>query len=136
MKIQKTDPLETLKEVDQLIIEDAQSKGHVLDSSISLAFSATIEGEFVGGIKGTLQGTNLHINGLAVVHPQHDQQIGSKLLQKTEDEARKLGVLVITLSTLDYQALGFYKKMGFHVLGEVKHVPEKDVTKYYLGKYL
>jgi ribosomal protein S18 acetylase RimI-like enzyme len=51
-----------------------------------------------------------------------------------EEEARKLGTQIFTISTQDFQALGLYQKLGYEVFGELKDVPFKGTTKYYLTK--
>ena len=48
---------------------------------------------------------------------------GHRLLEITEDEARKRGATNVYLDTFSFQAPDFYKQHGYRVFGELKDFP-------------
>lgn len=98
------------------------------------AFGAWIEEQLAGAIVGKRQYDTLHISLLGVDDTYQKLGIGSKLMQEMEEQAIQEKVITITLTTKEYQALGFYLKNGFEVFGELADVPMVGTTKYYLVK--
>lgn len=73
---------------------------------------------------------------LFVLEEQYQRKrIGGKLMKQLETLARKENLVGMKVSTLDFQAKGFYEKMGFKVLCEFYDCPRGN-TKYELIKYL
>jgi len=99
-----------------------------------LAFSLEEDGEIVGGITGSLVGQNLYISRLAVKEEFQGQDYGSKLMATMERAATQMGAKNFTVTTLSYQAVGFYEKQGYEVFGKQENNPHAGVTKFFLGK--
>lgn len=58
------------------------------------------------------------------VHPDfQDQKLGSKCIQAIEKKAADLKCKGIYLWTTDFQALGFYQKLGYQKFGTLKDRP-------------
>lgn len=129
---------EALKQIDGLI--DAHTRATYPNaedlSSTLYAINASVDGQFAGGIAFTHLGETIHVNALAVDQKYRQQDIGSNLLSRAEEFALTLDVHTVTLSTLSYQALGFYQKQGYSLAGEVSDFPRRGVTKYFLYKRL
>lgn len=129
---------EALKQIDALI--DAHTRATYPDveslSSTLYAINANVDAHFAGGIAFTHRGETIHVNALAVDQTYRQQDIGSNLLAQAEAFALTLDVHTVSLSTLSYQALGFYQKQGYSLAGEVSDYPRRGVTKYYLYKRL
>ncbi|MCL1948625.1 MAG: 5'-methylthioadenosine/adenosylhomocysteine nucleosidase [Turicibacter sp.] len=112
----------------------AKVGGPALTTSQKFAISLKGDGQAWGGICGTLQLEHFHINGLAVDESLRGQNWGMKLVHALEKQAIQTGAKIITLSTLSYQALGFYQKAGYEVYGTLPNCPVQGVTKYHLHK--
>lgn len=61
--------------------------------------------------------------------------LGSELVQRAENEARRRGCMAVRLSTWDFQALGFYTQLGYAPYGVLEGYPPGH-TVYYLRKNL
>jgi ribosomal protein S18 acetylase RimI-like enzyme len=61
--------------------------------------------------------------------------LGRRLMDESEDEARRLGCRYARVITSDFQAPGFYQKLGYAVYGTLENCPPGE-TVYYLWKQL
>lgn len=88
--------------------------------------------KFVGGIFGNIQYEHLFINRLYVDQTYRGNRLASKLIKLIEKEAIKRGIKNVYLTTFEFQALGFYKKKGYHVVMEIDDYPIgfKEYTVY------
>lgn len=77
----------------------------------------------------------LFVDTLAIKEEYQKQNIGRRLFEYIDDYCRNQNLVGIKLSTMDFQARGFYEKMGFKVICEIKNCPRGN-TKYELVKYL
>lgn len=135
---QSDSPQESIDRIDALI--DAHTLERYpelkdLDTHL-YAIQAFDERVFAGGIAFKKQYETVHINALAVKKDYRGHQIGSDLIHEMEHVVEAMGVHTVTLSTLSYQALDFYKKLGYSLSGKVKDYPRRGVTKYSLYKRL
>lgn len=121
--------------VDSLQL-DQQNKAVPTISAHTVAFSAEIADQIVGGITAKITGENLYISLFAVSSQQQHQGIGAKLIEKIEAYALAEKLTTITLTTKSYQALDFYLKQGYQTFAELTDVPVRGITKYYLLKRL
>ena len=123
--------------LSQLLDEDNRQKGITYSgTSIPLSFAIYENGAMVAGVSGDQVVHGFHIKMLAVMPPFQKRGYGIMLMQHIEQEAIARGVKIFTVSTQDYQALGFYKKLGYEVFGELREWPTIDTVKYYLRKYV
>jgi GNAT superfamily N-acetyltransferase len=93
------------------------------------------EGVIVGGLLGGSFYGWLHVSILWVDESLRGGGYGSKLLGAAEEEGVRRGCKHVHLDTFSFQALPFYKKMGYRVFGELPDFPEGH-TRYYLTKEL
>ncbi|UDI90898.1 MULTISPECIES: N-acetyltransferase [unclassified Pseudomonas] len=77
----------------------------------------------LGGLYGHTFYRWLFIELLAVPEEGRGQGIGSKLMQMVEQFAREKDCVGIWLDTFDFQAPGFYKKLGYTECGEIADYP-------------
>ncbi|MGN8125818.1 GNAT family N-acetyltransferase [Pseudomonas sp. 22082] len=77
----------------------------------------------LGGLYGHTFYRWLFIELLAVPEQGRGQGIGSKLMNMVEEFARKKDCVGIWLDTFDFQAPGFYKKLGYTECGEIVDYP-------------
>lgn len=91
-----------------------------------LAFFLRDENDLVvGGVKGSYTNYGwLWIDLLFVSESVRGSGYGSKLMQHIETEARNNGCKYAYLNSFSFQAVNFYKKIGYKVYGELKDFPE------------
>ncbi|MGN8144786.1 GNAT family N-acetyltransferase [Pseudomonas sp. 22105] len=77
----------------------------------------------LGGLYGHTFYRWLFIELLAVPEEGRGQGIGSKLMNMVEEFARGKDCVGIWLDTFDFQAPGFYKKLGYTECGEIVDYP-------------
>lgn len=58
---------------------------------------------------------------------------GRQLMEKAEEEAIKRGCHMAYVDTFDFQARGFYEKLGYRVYGDLGGYAKK-YTRHYLAK--
>lgn len=95
------------------------------------------DGEVIGGINAFLyfKLSVLFINQLFVDAHYRDLGLGSSLLMKIENEAKKRGALLAHLETFDWQAKAFYLKHGYEIFGILEDCPSGH-KRYYMKKKL
>lgn len=91
------------------------------------------DGELLGGVYGTISWEWLHIDLLWVDERLRGSGSGTKLIKQIEEQAREKGVHRFRLSTTSFQALDFYKKLGYKICGEIEDLPP-GYTNYFLIK--
>lgn len=87
----------------------------------------------IGGVYGYLFWDWLHIELLWVRERYRDQNIGTELMSRIMNTARNKEVRRFKVDTTSFQALEFYKKLGFEVAGKIQGLPPGH-TNYYLQK--
>jgi len=94
------------------------------------------EEKVIGGVLAVLgYWAGLEISCIWVDKDYQKLGIGSLLLKKAEDEAKKMGAYISLLDTFDFQAPDFYIKNGYEVCGTVEGFP-KGHKRYYFKKEL
>ena len=92
-------------------------------------------GEILGGLHGRVFYRWLYIDLLSVPEQGRGQGIGSKLMQMAEDLAREKDCIGVWLDTFDFQAPGFYRKLGYSELGQIADYPPGH-TRFFFQKRL
>ncbi|CAB1403276.1 MULTISPECIES: GNAT family N-acetyltransferase [unclassified Pseudomonas] len=80
-------------------------------------------GAILGGLYGRVTLRWMFIDLLSVPEQVRGQGIGSKLMAQAQALATEKNCLGIWLDTFDFQAPGFYQKMGFSQFGEIVDYP-------------
>jgi ribosomal protein S18 acetylase RimI-like enzyme len=91
--------------------------------------------QILGGLIGGTYYGYLHIDLLWVEERNRGQGHGQTLLKTAEKEAIARGCRYAHVDTHGFQALGFYQKRGYTVVGELKDLPPGD-CRYLLRKVL
>ena len=91
------------------------------------------EGKIIGAINGRTLYDEVHIADLVVDEEYRGIGLGSRLIKTVEENYRGKGFGFITLTTFEFQAPEFYKKLGYNVefLRENKDL---RLTKYFFRK--
>jgi ribosomal protein S18 acetylase RimI-like enzyme len=93
------------------------------------------QNRLVGGLIGKFTWNFLHIDSLWVSGEHRGHNLGSRLMRMAEESARAEGIRCITVETTSFEAIGFYPKLGYEVIAEIKDVPPGH-SFYYLKKML
>lgn len=91
------------------------------------------DGTMLGGAYGRIAWGWMYVELLWIDDSLRGTGVGTKLLKGLEQQANELDVYRYHLSTTSFQALDFYKKMGYEVFGEVDDMPPGYST-YFLKK--
>jgi GNAT superfamily N-acetyltransferase len=91
--------------------------------------------KIIGGLNGDTYWGWLFVENLAVDEDQRGNDVGSKLLQTAEEEARNRGCYGAYLDTFSFQALPFYEKQGYEVFGILDDFPPGH-KRFFLQKRL
>jgi GNAT superfamily N-acetyltransferase len=92
-------------------------------------------GEIVAGLHGWTWGQTGFVETLWIREDLRGQRLGARLLAAAEIEARRRGCGEIQLSTHSYQAPGFYRRLGYQVIGELPGWPG-NTTRIFFRKTL
>lgn len=112
---------------------DAES-GYPLDARpllITLTDSNT--GDVLGGLFGATGYAWLHVDMLFVSESLRGSGLGTQLMRQAEDEALRRGCRGAYLDTFDFQARGFYERLGYTVFGQLEDTPPGH-TRFFLKK--
>ena len=94
-----------------------------------------VTGQDVGGLWGNIGYDWCYVDLLAVPEAERGRGHGRALMQRAEAIARAQQCTGIHLRTADFQARGFYEKLGFEVFGTLDDYP-KGFAQFFLRKYL
>lgn len=93
------------------------------------------QGNKKAGLIGDTHGNWLKVEYLWVDESKRNEDIGTKLINKAEEIARKRGCKFAFLNTFDFQAKGFYEKLGYKEVFCLNEYPIKG-KRHYLIKNL
>ena len=97
-----------------------------------LAFNDDI---LIGGAVGYIQYNWYFLDLLYIDEIYRGKDIGTALIHKIEEFAINNKLTGVRMETWDFQALNFYKKMGYDLFGEIKDCPPGTIC-YFLSKKL
>ena len=134
MKIQIAAPAN--EEIDEFITQKTRqyNKQFVDDDYQPLSVHATSEnGDVVGGLVGKTYWNYLEVEFLWVEDAHRRQGLAAKIMAEAEREARQRRCHTIILDTYEFQALGFYERIGFQQFGQLDEFAGR-FKRYYLKK--
>lgn len=85
----------------------------------------------VAGIVGRTVWSWLEVGVIWVDGQLRGRGLGRALLKRAEDEARQRGCIAARLSTWDFQAPGFYEKLGYRLSGKLEDDPPGHTVFYF-----
>jgi GNAT superfamily N-acetyltransferase len=80
-------------------------------------------GEVIGGLLGRTSMGLLFVDLFFLPESLRKNRIGSRIIRKAEDEAKRRGCSRAVLFTVTFQAPGFYERQGYEVLGRIECDP-------------
>lgn len=93
------------------------------------------QGHLVGGILGYTHWNWLFITHLWVTEAQKGRGLGTRLVRMAETEAVARQCLHAHVDTFDFQARGFYEKLGYELFGELEDYPVGH-RRFFLRRHL
>jgi len=127
------DPQLRAEVISQLV--DYNSRRASPEHHQPLGVFACRAGITVGGALGYTHWNWLFVSHLWVQDEERSSGIGSTLLAQMEDKARSRGVDAIHLDTYDFQALPFYRRLGYQEFGQLEEYP-RGHSRHFLWKHL
>jgi ribosomal protein S18 acetylase RimI-like enzyme len=96
-----------------------------MENSILTIGARNTENTIIGGLIANLQpGWKwMTIHRLWIDEAYRRAGIGRRLLEAAEEEARKSGCLHVAVDTMEFQARGFYEKLGYSVYAVQEDYP-------------
>jgi GNAT superfamily N-acetyltransferase len=99
-------------------------RGTPSDSEVPVEVYAFDGDRLTGGLVGEAWARWLHIRLLWVEEAARGSGLGSRLMATAEEHARDLHDCVSSrVETFDFQAPGFYRKLGYTLVGKVEDYP-------------
>lgn len=92
-------------------------------------------GRVVGGLVGDLYYNWLYISDLWLDETARGQGVGAEVMRSAEATAARQGRTHVHVDTFDFQALAFYRKLGYEVFGELGPYGDGHI-RYFLKKEL
>lgn len=91
-------------------------------------------GHVIGGLSAATAYGWLFVELLFVPDQLRGQGLGTELLRRAEAEAAARGCHSVWLDTFEFQARGFYERLGYSCFGELKNYPAG--SRYFMTKRL
>lgn len=93
------------------------------------------ERRILGGVQGSLWGRSVHIDALWIDESLRGRGFGSQLMKAIEAYGGAHAHPLVYLETASFQALPFYRALGYEVFGELPEI-SKGETLFFLKKEL
>ena len=107
------------REVEATLDESARALGRPFDDGGINLRADDAAGVFLGGLCGEFLQGWLYVKYLAVAKQARTLGVGRALMEGAEAEALRRGLAGVYLDTFDFQAPGFYMKMGYAEFGRL-----------------
>jgi GNAT superfamily N-acetyltransferase len=104
---------------DGLSAYNFEKAGYRDQRPLAILVSDPDSGEVVGGLLGRTSMGLLYIDRFFLPEGMRRQRLGTRILKAAEEEGARRGCTRAVLSTLSFQAPGFYERMGWQVLGRI-----------------
>jgi GNAT superfamily N-acetyltransferase len=90
-------------------------------------------GKIVGGISGKTSLGLMFVDLVYLPENLRGRDIGSRMMEMAENEARRRDCRAGVLLTINFQAPGFYQRLGWRVFGEIPCDPP-GTSRFFLTK--
>jgi ribosomal protein S18 acetylase RimI-like enzyme len=122
--VMETEPKpEDVRLLDDWLYEFNVEATGISDGKFLALFLRESDGVTIGGIFGWTWGETCYVRNLYVPAHLRNQGHGSRLMRAVEVEAKGRGCGQIVLTTHDFQAPDFYRRLGFEIAGRVSDYP-------------
>jgi ribosomal protein S18 acetylase RimI-like enzyme len=124
---------EDIQVLGDAIMENAKQKKEMTKFDSFAFFLRDEAAEIVGGCNGNNLYGCLYIDQLWVAEFLRGKGYGTKLMRAAENFGKESGCHFIAVNTFDWEALDFYKKLGFYVEFERRGFDKNSIF-YFLRK--
>ena len=132
---EKNPKSEDLQILNDGISEQAKQKKGMKQLDFFAFFIRDDSGTIIGGCGGDNMYGCLYVGQLWITEQLRGKGFGTKLMQSAEILAKNSGCNFMAVNTFDWEALDFYKKLGFYVEFERKGFDKNSIF-YFLRKDL
>jgi GNAT superfamily N-acetyltransferase len=107
------------------VIEDGLSRfnatqaGYSDHRRLAVLVSAPDAHEVIGGLLGRTSLGLCFVDLIFLPDQLRGQDVGTRVMDQAEDEARRRGCRAVVLYTISFQAPGFYEKRGYRAFGKI-----------------
>jgi GNAT superfamily N-acetyltransferase len=108
---------------DGLSAYNFEKAGYRDQRPLAILVSDPKSGDVVGGLLGGTSFGLLRIDRFFLPESLRKQGLGTRIINAAEEEGRRRGCTRALLTTLSFQAPGFYKRQGWEVLAELEGEP-------------
>lgn len=108
-----------LDRLDEILDDAAEASGRPFNAQDVNLEALDADGTFLGGLSGYSQLGWFFIKSLALMPDGRGKGVGRALMRRAEAIAVERGLSGIWLDTYDFQAPGFYEKMGYAEFGRL-----------------
>jgi GNAT superfamily N-acetyltransferase len=120
---------------DGLSTYNFEKAGYRDHQPLAILVSDPETGEVVGGLLGSTSFGLLRIDRFFLPESLRKQGLGTRIIRAAEEEGRRRGCGRALLTTLSFQAPGFYKRHGWEVLAQLDGAPPAP-TRFLMTKTL
>lgn len=132
---EKNPTFEDIQILNDGIAKQAKLKKNMKQLDFFAFFIRDENGKIVGGCAGDNMYGGLYVGQLWVDERLRGKGYGTELMQKAEELAIQTECNFVAVNTFDWEALDFYKKLGFSVEFERKGFDNNSIF-YFLRKDL
>jgi GNAT superfamily N-acetyltransferase len=109
--------------VDALIAFNDATAGPSGFQRLAILIRDPITGKTQGGLWGKTVFDWLFVELLVVPEHYRGRDVGTQVLRRAEEIARERGCIGVWLDTYEFQAPGFYQKLGYEIFGTIEDLP-------------
>lgn len=109
--------------LDDRIYEYNASRTGIADGRLLVIILRDGDRNIIAGLYGWTWGGCCEVKLLWVHERWRGQRLGTRLMTAAEAEARTRGATQMVLSTHDFQAPDFYRRLGFEPVGRIEDYP-------------
>ncbi len=120
---------------DGLSAYNFEKAGYRDQRPLAILVSDPETGEVVGGLLGRTSFGLLYVDRFFLPEGLRKQGLGTRIIKAAEEEGARRGCSRAILSTLSFQAPGFYERQGWQVLGRIDCDPPGH-TRFMMTKKL
>lgn len=135
IRLEKNPHVDDIQILNDGIIKEHKIKKDMRPLDFFAYFIRDDQGQIVGGCAGDHMYGQLFIASLWVIEELRGKGYGKQLMSLAENFAKESQCGFITVNTFEWEALDFYKKLGFYV-EFTRHGFDKDSIFYFLRKDL
>ena len=106
-----------------LVGSNRQASGKPASEQITVIVRDPSSREVRGGLRGKFTHAWLHVDQLWLADELRGSGLGAEILGLAEEEAMRRRCVGVHLNTFDFQAPGFYERLGYEVFGVVDDLP-------------